>query len=112
MKLADEIRAKYSKPHYTFEDVVNEIRRYVIASYEEVAKYKFSSWPGFGVMISNDVPKMEWTYGLEVSRTDYLKIPEGTTDFDLKKINQWFEEQGFVKTKNEYGRCEGWRIKF
>lgn len=112
MKLADEIRAKYSTPHYTFDDVVNEIRRHIIATYEEVAKYNFSYWPGFGFMFSNDVPKMEWDYGTEVSCTHFLKIPESSIDFEWKKINEWFEEQGFVKTKNEYGRCEGWRIKF
>ena len=112
MKLADEIRTKYSAPHYTFNDVVNEIRRHVFATYEEVAKYKFSSWPGFEVAVTDRVPKMEWSYGREVSCVHYLLIPEGSIDFDWKKIDEWFKEQGFVKAKNEYSRCEGWRIKF
>ena len=112
MKLADEIRAKYSAPHYTFNDVISEIRRHVIATYEEVAKYKFSSWPGFGVIFTDRVPEMEWSYGREVSCVHDLLIPKGSIDFEWKKIDEWFEEQGFVKTKNEYSRCEGWRIKF
>lgn len=112
MKLADEIRAKYATPHYTFDDVVNEIRRHVFATYEEVAKYKFSSWPGFNVIFSNDVPKMKWSYGREVSGEHLLKIPEGSTDFDRRRIREWFAEQGFVYTSNEYGCYNGWRIKF
>ena len=35
MKLADEIRQKYAIPHYTFEDVTNEIRRFVFFSLRE-----------------------------------------------------------------------------
>lgn len=112
MKLADEIRAKYATPHYTFDDVVNEIRKHVFATYEEVAKYKFSSWPGFDVCYSNSIPKMKWDYGREVSCVHYLLLPEGSTDFDWRKIGEWFEEQGFVFTENESKRCRGWRIKF
>ena len=112
MRLADEIRAKYATPHYTFEDVIAEIRWHVFATYEEVAKYNFSSWPGFNAIFSNEVPKMTWEYGTEVSGEHILKIPEGSTNFDWRKIDKWFEEQGFEYTTNEYCRCKSWRIKF
>ena len=111
MTLAEEIRQKYAKPHYTFEDVTNAIRKHVFATYEEVAKYKFSSWPGFEVVYSDIVPEMKWVYGREVSCVHVLLLPEGSADFDWRKIGKWFEEQGFVYTKNENCRCEGWRIK-
>ena len=112
MRLADEIRAKYATPHYTFDDVVNEIRRGVFSTYEEVAKYKFSNWPGFDVRYSDSIPQMEWVCGREVSCVHCLLIPRDSIDFALKEIDKWFEEQGFVHTKNENCRCEGWRIKF
>lgn len=112
-KLADEIREKYATPHYTFEDVTNEIRRHVFSSYEYVAKYHFSSWPGFNVRSSDRVPKMKWDADNECSSVSWLLLPEGSYDFDLRKdIDKWFEDNGFVFTKNEYGRQEGWRIKF
>lgn len=112
MKLADEIRAKYTKPHYTFDDVTNEIRRHVFATYEEVAKYKFSSWPGFNVIYSDRVPRMKWSYGTEESCSHDLLLPEGSTDFDWRKIGKWFEEQGFEYISNANNRCKGWRIRF
>lgn len=112
MTLAEEIRQKYSKPHYTFDDVVNEIRSHVIAVYEDVAKNKFSYWPGFNFTFFNNVPEMKWDIGREVSCTHWLIIPENSIDFDWRKISKWFEEQGFVHTTNEFSRCKSWRIKF
>lgn len=112
MKLADEIRQKYATQHYTFEDVVNEIRKHVFETYEEVAKYKFSTWPGFSFTMFKGIPKMKWEYGREVSGCHCLRIPEGSIDFDPTKIGEWFEDQGFVFTTNENCRCYGWRIEF
>lgn len=112
MRLADEIRATYATPHYTFEDVIAEIRWHVFETYAEVAKHNFSSWPGFNVVFSKDVPKMKWDYGREVSCTHWLKIPDGSFDFDMMEIGKWFEKQGFEYTTNEYCRCKSWRIKF
>lgn len=112
MRLANEIRQKYGAPHYTFEDVTNEIRKHVIETYEEVARFKFSYWPGFDIILSNDVPKMKWDYGKEVSCIHWLKIPEGSLDFDSRKITDWFENEGLIYTANEYGLSKGWRIKF
>lgn len=106
MKLADEIRAMYKKPHYTFEEVTEEIRKHVKETYyKEIGKRDFSSFPGFNVNFSDDIPKMKWECGKNV---DYLKIPDGSTDFDRRKIKEWFKEQGFFYN----GPLEGWRIKF
>lgn len=105
MKLADEIKAMYKKPHYTFEEVIGEIRKHVKATYKNVGTCDFSSFPGFNVSFSDDVPKMKWVYGTDV---DCLKIPDGSTDFDRRKIKEWFKEQGFLYN----GLYEGWRIKF
>lgn len=113
MKLAEEIKQKYATPHYTFEDVTNEIRMGVFSTYETVAKYKFSEWPGFNVRSSDGVPTMKWDKDNECSSVEWLLLPKGSYDFDLRKdINKWFEDNGFVFTENEYGRQEGWRIKF
>lgn len=113
-KLADEIRMKYATPHYTFEDVTNEIRRFVLSSYEYVAKYKFQEWPGYGVRYSDSVPYMKWdsSNGTIVNHVRWLLIPKGSCDFDLGKVDDWFKEQGFIFTKDEHGNNEGWRIKF
>lgn len=106
MKLADEIRAMYKKPHYTFEEVTEEIRKHVKETYyKKIGKRDFSSFPGFNVSFSDDVPKMKWECGKNV---DYLKIPDGSTDFDRRKIKEWFKEQGFLNT----GPYKGWCIKF
>ena len=35
MRLADEIKAMYKKPHYTFEEVIEEIRKHVKETYNE-----------------------------------------------------------------------------
>lgn len=41
MSFVDEMRAKYPKPHYTFDEVVKEIKHHIAATYEEVAKNNF-----------------------------------------------------------------------
>lgn len=105
MKLADEIRKRYIKPHYTFEEVIEEIRKHVKETYKDVGKYNFSFFPGFNVSFSDDVPKMKWECGTDV---DCLKIPDGSVNFEMRKIKEWFKEQGFVWN----GPLEGWRIKF
>lgn len=105
MTLADEIKAMYKKPHYTFEEVIEEIRKHVKSTYKDVGTCNFSSFPGFNVSFSDDVPKMKWECGKNV---DYLKIPDGSTDFDIRKIKEWFKEQGFLNN----GPYERWCIKF
>ena len=106
MKLADEIRAMYKKPHYTFEEVTEEIRKHVKETYYKgIGKRDFSSFPGFNVSFSDDVPKMKWEYGTDI---DCLKIPDGSVNFEMRKIKEWFKEQDF----SYKGPYEGWRIKF
>ena len=105
MTLADEIKAMYKKPHYTFEEVTEEIRKHVKETYKDVGTCDFSSFPVFNVSFSDDVPKMKWECGMDV---DFFKIPDGSTDFDMKKINEWFKKEGFIYCS----LYEGWRIKF
>jgi len=105
IKLADEIRAMYIKPHYTFEEVIEVIRKHVKATYKDVGKCDFSSFPGFNVSFSDDVPKMKWECGMDAH---CLIIPDGSVIFEKRKINEWFKEQGFV-WDSPY---EGWKIKF
>ena len=105
MKLADEIRKMYIRPHYTFEEVVQEIRKHVKATYQDIGNRYFSSFPGFNVSFSDDVPKMKWECGMDI---DCLKIPDGSVNFEMRKIKEWFKEQGF----SYKGPYEGWRIKF
>ena len=113
MKLADEIRAMYKKPHYTFEEVTEEIRKHVKETYyKEIGKRNFSSFQGFNVSFSDDVPKMKWECGMDIDclelPVDCLKIPDGSVDFEMRKIKVWFKEQGFTYC----GPYKGWRIKF
>lgn len=105
MKLADEIRKRYIKPHYTFEEVIEEIRKHVKVTYKDVGTCDFSSFPGFNVSFSDDVPKMKWECGMDIN---CLKIPDGSVNFEIRKIKEWFKEQGFVWD----GPYEGWKIKF
>ena len=105
MKLANEIRKMYIRPHYTFEEVIEEIKKHVKATYKDVGKYNFSFFPGFNVSFSDDVPKMKWECAMDV---DCLKLPDGSVNFEMRKIKEWFKEQGFVWN----GPLEGWRIKF
>lgn len=105
MKLADEIRKMYTKPHYTFEEIIEEIRKHVKETYKDVGTCDFSSFPGFNVSFSDDVPKMKWKCGMDI---DCLKIPDGSVVFNARKFKEWFVEQGFVWN----GPYEGWKIKF
>lgn len=75
---------------------------------KDAKKYKFSEWPGFNVRSSDGVPTMKWDKDNECSSVEWLLLPKGSYDFDLRKdINKWFEDNGFVFTENEYGRQEG-----
>ena len=106
MILADEIKAMYKKPHYTFEEITEEIRKHVKETYYKgIGKRDFSSFPGFNVSFSDDVPKMKWEYETDI---DCLKIPDGSVNFEMRKIKAWFKEQGFAYC----GPYEVWRIKF
>lgn len=110
---ADEIREKYTSPHYTFEDVIQEVKKGVLKTYEEVAKYHFSEWPGFNIGYSDSIPKMDWKRDNRVDAVRHLLIPRNSINFPLQKVSDWFKEQGFVlcDTTNTFGQ-KAWRIKF
>lgn len=110
-KLADEIREMYVAPRYTFEEITNEIRRFVVEIYGHTNAIHYSELPAFRVVYSDEIPQLKWTHEKDGYIIYCLMIPKCSVSFPVSKINEWFIDQGFIKYTFKYGAIDAWRIK-
>ena len=99
MTFAEEIREKYSTK-ITVEDVINEIKKHVTETYEELEKKGFSSdWVAFDVHTNHCVTKMVWE--IDKNGTHQLLVPS-LCGVNLQDIYHWFNEQGFAYCAKDF----------
>ena len=93
MTFTEQIKAKYASK-ITVDDVINEIKKHVTETYEELEKKGFSSdWVAFDVHTNHCVPKMVWE--IDKNGTHQLLVPS-LCGVNLQDIYHWLDKQGFA----------------